>query len=389
MKGFKFARTPEIVFGAGRFRELPGLIARFGTTVLVVTGTASFAASGRRDALRRLLREGAIDFVEESIFGEPTPELVDGIVTRHRVPCPAVVLAIGGGSVIDAGKAVSAMLTVEDSVVRFLEGVGDREHPGTKVPCIAVPTTAGTGSEATKNAVLSRPGKDGFKKSLRHDNFVPDIALVDPELTAGTPPEISAACGMDAFTQLLESFVSVKATPLTDALAADGMAVMASNMTAACLEDAAEARAALAYGALLSGITLANAGLGVVHGLAGAVGGLFSVPHGVACGTLLAEATARTIALLRAAGSEGTAGLDKYAAAGRLFTGHLSVDTVSACDLLVEKLFAWSEALGMPPFGKYGITEQDVPAIVAAADNKNNPAAFDTAGLAALLGSRL
>lgn len=389
MKPFRLARTPEIVFGAGRFRELPGLINRFGKTVLLVTGAVSFAASGRRDALHRLLREGAIDFSEETVSGEPTPELVDGIVSRHRVPCPAVVLAIGGGSVIDAGKAVSAMLTVEESVVRYLEGVGDREHPGTKIPCIAVPTTAGTGSEATKNAVLSRSGPAGFKKSLRHDNFVPDIALVDPELTAGTPAEVSAACGMDAFTQLLESFVSTKATPPTDALAASGMAAMAPNMTAACLEDAAEARAALAYGALLSGITLANAGLGVVHGLAGAVGGLFPVPHGIACGTLLAEATARTIALLRAAGPEGKPGLEKYAAAGRFFSGRDAGNTAGLCDLLVEKLFAWNEVLAMPRLGEYGITEQDVPAIVAVADNKNNPAVFDAAGLAALLRSRL
>lgn len=389
MTGFKLARTPEILFGAGRFRELPGLVRRYGKTALVVTGAASFASSGRRAALHGLLREGAIDFAEEAVAGEPTPELVDGVVARHRVPGPTVVLAIGGGSVIDAGKAVAAMLTVEDGVVNYLEGVGDREHPGSKVPFIAVPTTAGTGSEATKNAVLSRSGPAGFKKSLRHDNFVPDIALVDPELTAGTPPEISAACGMDAFTQLLESFVSTKATPPTDALAASGMAAMAPNMTAACLEDAAEARAALAYGALLSGITLANAGLGVVHGLAGAVGGLFPVPHGIACGTLLAEATARTIALLRASGPEGKPGLEKYAAAGRLFAGQGSADMASGCGLLVEKLFAWNEALAMPRLGKYGITEQDVPAIVAVADNKNNPAVFDAAGLAALLRSRL
>ena len=188
-----------------------------------------------------------------------------------------VVLSTGGGSVIDAGKAVSAMLRVEGSVAEYLEDVGTRKHPGTKVPFVAVPTTAGTGCEATRNAVLSRVGPDGFKKSLRHDNFLPDAAVVDPVLTLSCPPDITAACGLDALTQLLESFVSTKASVLTDVLALSGLEHIGNSLVPACTNSGQDIdmRANLSYAALMSGITLTSAGLGTVHGFASSIGGLF------------------------------------------------------------------------------------------------------------------
>ena len=169
--------------------------------------------------IRSIWTRQNIKFQKVVVNSEPSPELVDETVQKYSAEKIDVVVSIGGGSVIDAGKAISAMLNTSGSVREYLEVVGNKEHPGTKVPFIAVPTTSGTGSEATKNAVISKLGKDGFKRSLRHDNLVPDVALIDPELTLNCPPDITAAAGMDCFTQLAEAYLSGKSNDYTDALA--------------------------------------------------------------------------------------------------------------------------------------------------------------------------
>src|SRR5689334_12763684 len=200
MVSFQFSVTPQLHFGAGKISMLPSLAKHYGKRVLLVTGAKSFMQSAHgADAVRSLEALGGT-VVHAVIAHEPSPVLIDTIVMEQQAPAD-VVIAIGGGSVLDAGKAISAMLPLREPVKNYLEGVGTKSHSGVKVPFIAVPTTAGTGSEATKNAVLSEIGESGFKKSLRHDNFVPDVALIDPELTYSCSPETTAASGMDAFTQ--------------------------------------------------------------------------------------------------------------------------------------------------------------------------------------------
>ncbi len=389
---FTFSRIPRIEFGAGKLERLPELARPFGSGCLLITGGSSLERSGNLGKITRLLERDGFSFDLESVTGEPSPDLVDEISERHRGKGKDFVLAAGGGSVIDAGKAVAAMLTRGNSVLDHMEKLSDSvPHPGTTLPLIAVPTTAGTGSEATKNAVLSRTGNNGFKSSVRHENFIPRVALVDPELTLGSPPEVSASCGMDAFTQLLEAYVSTGSSPMTDALALDGMRKMRGNLIPACGGGSRDisVRCAVSYGALISGIVLANAGLGVVHGMAAAIGGLFPVPHGVFCGSVLASATAMNITRLKETAADDPA-LEKYASVGRML-GRLPEETPvkQACAFLVEELKAWTEKLALPRLGAYGVREKDIGPIVALSGIKNNPVPLDDKDLAEIIGSRL
>lgn len=376
---FNFARIPNIKFGAGKFQELWDLIPKFGKNILFIIGKNSLKNSGKWEDISHKLEERHFNFSHVSISGEPSPLVIDNITSEFRSESIDLIIGIGGGSVIDAGKAISAMLTKEDSIKDYLEGVGTKQHDGLKIPYIAIPRTSGTGSEATKNAVISHIGPDGFKKSLRHDNFVPDIAIIDPELMLTCPSSISAACGMDAFTQLLESYVSSKANPMTDVLAYNGMKYIKDNLILACTTGAKDIniRSAMAYGSLLSGITLANAGLGIVHGLASQIGGLFEIPHGIVCGTLIAEATKININKLRQQDSKGYAHLKKYAEIGALMDGKKIIikeeNLFKSLDILVDTLENWSNTLNIEKLGKFGISKNEVNKIAESAGLKNNP----------------
>ncbi len=310
---------------------------------------------------------------------------------EHRDRNIDVVVAVGGGSVVDGGKAISAMLLQEKRVKTYLEGVGTGErHDGRKVPFIAVPTTSGTGSEATKNAVLSSVSEDGFKKSLRHNNFVPDIALIDPALMLSIPPDITASTGMDAIVQLLESYVSAKANPMTDALAWSGLEHAAASFLKACGEGASDVnvRAGMAYAALMSGIALANAGLGVVHGFASVIGGYFRIPHGVVCGTLFAPSIKNTIEnLLQNDPESGFP--EKYSRTGYLLSGKKGDDTETGCGLLVDTLYEWTRDLDIPRLGKYGIESFHLDMIINETGQKNNPALLSREQLKSILEERL
>jgi alcohol dehydrogenase class IV len=391
IKAFDFYRTPRLVFGSGRVKELGQIAASYGSEVLVVTGKDSLDRTGHWRKCAEAFKKAAVRFHRYSFSGEPSPDVVDHAVERFASPSLGAVVAVGGGSVIDCAKAIAAMLPLGEPITPYLEGVGTKTHPGKTLPFIAVPTTAGTGSEATKNAVISKVGRKGFKKSLRHDNFTPACALVDPELTLTCPPQVTASCGMDAFTQLLESFVSPQASPVTDALALTGIQHIASALPPASTDrgDDIECRSSLAYAAFLSGVTLANAGLGIIHGLAAPLGGLVPIPHGIVCATLVAEACRMNIKRIQELHGPDDIMLVKYSHAGRVLSCRPDADILTSCDLLVQKLDEWTQQLSMPRLGHYGVAEPDLEALAAQAGQKTNPVQLGLDDIKAILRARL
>jgi alcohol dehydrogenase len=343
------------------------------------------------------------------VSGEPSPAIVDGIVARRRATGPGsgsapvdVVVGIGGGSVLDTAKAVAGLLIPGNSVMDHLEGVGPQlPYRGPSVPFVALPTTAGTGSEATKNAVLSVRGPGGFKKSFRDEALVAQVAIVDPDLLGSCPPEVIAGNGMDALTQLLESYVSTRSNPFTDALALSGLACVRDGLPAWFDEAAAgrgaagpgtvaaAARERMAYAALCSGICLAQAGLGAVHGLASPLGAQFPIPHGAACGATLVATTRVNIAALESR-DPGSVALSRYATAARLFAGNAGSgnDDRAARSSLVPALESLTARLGVPRLSAFGITEADIPAIAAdsrGSSMKTNPIALTDDEIATIL----
>jgi len=387
---FHIARLPEILFGTGKARMLPAVIERFGNELLLLTGKQSFLQSEHWDRLCLHLQDAGIRWRQFSIEREPSPSIIDQCVRQFREDDIHVVVSIGGGSVLDAGKAISAMLKHEGSVKHYLEGVGDRKPNGAKVPFIAVPTTAGTGSEATKNAVISEVGHNGFKKSLRHDHFVPDVALVDPELMQQTPRSITARSGMDAFTQLLESYLSTNANYFTDSLALEAMRLIRDHLPVAVNEDPAnlESRAAVAYAAMISGITLANAGLGLVHGFASSVGGYIEIPHGLVCGRLMAPANRLTLEKLLLSGEKRGA-IAKYARIGKIFSKEGGKSDKYYAEFLVNKIEEWTESFGLENLSAFGLKNKDVEHIVVQTSNKYNPIALELEEMGAVLAKAL
>ncbi len=389
VNSFRFARLPEIIFRNGGITELPGLIEKSGYPLVMVTGKHSFIKSSRGKELFELLDDKEITYFRAIVPGEPSPSMIDESVERFHDKEIKLVIAIGGGSVLDAGKTISAMLTVPGSVKDYLEGVGDKEHPGTKIPFIAIPTTSGTGSEATKNGVISEVGPGGFKKSLRHENFVPDLALLDPELTLDCPVDITAASGMDCFTQLTEAFLSDRASAYTDAFAREGLkAIKNSLLRSVKFGNDIEARTGMSYAALNSGICLANAGLGTVHGFASVIGSRYDIPHGLVCGTLMAAANRVTIKELRKSGLPFPA-LEKYVKLGKLFLEEEGKSADYYIDGFVDYLYNLTEELQLPGLETYGLKEADAEAISEKTGNKNNPVKLGKNELIEILAERI
>ena len=372
---FEFATAGRIVAGAGRAAELPGVLAGLGSRVLVCTG----ANPARHADLLAGLGLPAATF---PVAGEPTVELARAGVAVAREHGADVIAAVGGGSVIDLGKAVAMLLANGGDPLDYLEAVGSGQKvTRPAVPFVAAPTTAGTGAEVTANAVLAVPGHR-LKASLRSPLMIPRVALVDPLLAVSCPPPVTAASGLDALTQCLEPFVSVRATPLTDGLAREGLRRAAAGLRAAYADGGdLAARADMATCALLGGMALANAKLGAVHGLAGVAGGTADVPHGMACAALLVPVIEANLRAL----PPGSPARDRYAEAAGLLTGRPDASVGDGLAWIRQTL----TLLAVPGLAAFGLTAAQAGDIAAkaltASSMQGNPAPLSQDDLEAIV----
>lgn len=391
---FTLSRLPRISFGGGMVTELPTAVARHGRRCLLVTGGSSFDGLGLDDLDARFAATGVELVGHVRAPAEPGPDVVDAFAHTARDLDAAVVVGIGGGSVLDTAKAVAGLAATGTSVMDHLEGVGRGVgYPGPALPFIALPTTAGTGSEATRNAVVTVRGPDGFKRSFRDERLVAAEAIVDPDLLRGCGADLIAANGLDALVQLLEAYTSVRATPVTDALALDGLAAVREGLLRWHADpggpDAASARARMAYAALLSGICLANAGLGAVHGLAAPIGSLLPIAHGAACGALVVATVRMNMERLASSGAEGAPALERYARVGRVLAGTTpGSDGATDRHALLSTLEAWTTSLDVPRLGSLGMTAEHIEAVLAGVSTSSmsgNPVALDPDDLRAIV----
>jgi len=383
--GFEFATANRIIFGDGCAKAVPELAAGYGRHVLVVTGSDP----GRAEWLVEGLQARGADVVLLCVSGEPDLAFVAGGADLARRRMIDAVVGIGGGSALDAAKAIAALATNPGEAIAYLEVVGGGQPlTADPLPMIAVPTTAGTGSEVTRNAVLTVPDRH-VKASLRSPLMLPRVAVVDPLLTYDVPPSITAATGLDALTQLIEPFMSSRANSMTDALCREGISCVARSLRRAWENGRhGEARADMSLASLFGGIALANAGLGAVHGLAAPIGGMFNAPHGAVCAALLPHVMAANVRALRAGADEGMA-LDRAAEVGRLLTGR----TGAGADEGIAWIRETVARLRIPRLSNVGVTSGDLPAIAEQAQRsssmKGNPAALAPEDLIAILNAAL
>ncbi len=378
---FEFATATRIIFGPGTVRQAASLAAEMGRRAFVVTGRSI----ERANLLLEQLKDRRIEYVTFSVPAEPTTTIVKQGVELARRSASLMVISVGGGSVLDAGKAIAAMLSNAGQLEDYLEVVGlGKPITEDSAPHITIPTTAGTGAEVTRNAVLGVP-EHRVKVSMRSAMMLPDLAIVDPELTYSMPPALTAATGLDALTQLIEAFVSNKANPLTDGICREGLARAGRSLRAA-YEDGGNknAREDMALASLFGGLALANAGLGAVHGFAGPLGGMIGAPHGVICAALLPFVTQANIEALQKRGA-GSPTLLRYDEAASFLTGKAGTKATAGLEWMQELC----TGLKVTPLTQFGLKEQDFPQVAAKAQKsssmKGNPVALTDGELTQIL----
>ena len=398
MNTFRLVAPRELRIEPGTFRRLVELVQSEGYhQPILITGGRSVRGREEWGIVTDSFLARGLPFLEFTVRGEPGPDLVNDTVREIVTDAPQsdVVVAVGGGSAIDAAKAVAAGVATVTSagsaaaggaaartfdITHYLEGVGTVGPSGDTLPVIAFPTTAGTGTEATMNAVISRVGPGGFKKSLRHPGFVPRMAVIDTDLHENCPVEVTRASGLDAITQLLEPYLSTKANPVTDALAILGLSRAGKAFPRLLAgDDEPELRSEMALAAYLSGVCLSNAGLGVIHGFASPLGALRDIPHGVVCGMLLAPVLRRTL--------DGTYIAPRGDAGERLDDISRALGAGGSAEALVDLVADWAAPLGR--LGDYGFTREDLREVVAGTGLKNYPVAIDPEELNEILGEVL
>lgn len=380
---FEFATASRIIVGAGALREAGALAKELGTRALIVTGRDA----ARSEPLQSLLRAAGVTCAVRSISGEPTLDTIRDAVAAARAEQVDLVIGFGGGGALDAGKAIAALLTNDGDPLDYVEVIGrGRALARAPSPFIAIPTTAGTGAEATRNAVLGSP-EHRVKVSLRSALMLPRVALVDPELAVSLPPAVTASTGLDALTQLIEPYVCVRANPMTDALCVEGIRRAARSLRSAIEHgDDLAAREDMAVAALFSGMALANAGLGAVHGFAAPIGGMFPAPHGAVCAALLPHVMAVNLRALRERAPTHPS-LARYDEVARLVTGSPTADADEGLEWVTELV----RDSNIPSLKQYGITRAAFPELIEAAmrasSMKANPIALTPVELNGVLES--
>lgn len=381
MTRFEFATATRIVFGAGTLPEAVKAAQGFGRRVFLVTGSKVERAKGLVEQLKR----SGMEVVMASVSGEPTTDSVQALTAQAKAERCDAVIGFGGGSVIDAAKAVSGLLTNEGDLFDYLEVIGKAlplKNPA--APYIAIPTTAGTGAEVTRNAVLGSK-EHRVKVSLRSPLMLPRLAIVDPELTYDLPPDVTTYTGLDALTQVIEPYVCTKANPMTDGWCVEGIRRAAKSLRKA-VEQGSDpaAREDMAVTSLFGGLALANAGLGAVHGFAAPFGGMFPAPHGAVCAALLPHVMAANIKALQGRAPGGVA-LARYGEIGRLLTGMPQATAEDGVEWVAELV----KDLQVPKFSQYGFNEKEIGSVVGkaaqASSMKANPVELNEATLAEIL----
>ena len=365
---FEFATASRIIFGQGTVKEVAPMASNMGNCALLVTGRNL----ERAGPLSGSLKNTGMKIVTFSVSDEPTIELTIKGVELARQNASDIVIGMGGGSVIDTAKAIAALLTNSGDITDYLEVIGrGKQLSRPSAPCIAIPTTAGTGAEVTKNAVLTSQ-EHKVKVSLRSPTMLPDLAIVDPELTYSMPPSLTASTGLDALTQVLEPFVSVKSNPLTDAICIEGLKRAARSLHRA-FKDGSDTRARedMAIVSLFGGLTLANSKLGAVHGIAGPMGGMFPVPHGVICARLLPFVVEVNVRALKRHNSQQY--LLRYDQVAQVLTGKSNAKAEEG----IARIHDLCDALDIPGLSDFGITEDHFPDLITsskkASSMKGNP----------------
>ena len=366
---FEFATANRVIFGPGTLREVAPAAARWGNRVLLVTGQSTARAA----ALLDQLDARGLSTLPIKVVGEPTVETVQSGVRRAREFGCDLAIGFGGGSVIDTGKAIAALLGNEGELADYLEVIGKgRLLAGPSLPFIAIPTTAGTGAEVTRNAVLAST-RHRIKVSLRSPFMLPRLAVVDPELTYSLPPGLTATTGMDALTQLIEPYVSNSSNPLTDTLCREGIRRISKSLHRAYRDGGdREAREDMSLASIMGGMALANAKLGAVHGLAGPLGGMLQAPHGALCARLLPLIMEANIVALRERAPDSPVP-GRYRELARMLTGRENARSFDG----VSWLNALCTTLAIPALSTFGLHGDMLPEIVdqamKASSMKGNP----------------
>lgn len=366
---FEFATASRIIFGPGRVSEVPSLVQTMGRNAFVITGSSV----ERVRPLLSSLEQVGINCAAFPVATEPTTVLVQEGTEKARETGCDVVIGIGGGSVMDTAKVIAALLANAGDLNDYLEVIGQgKQFSRPAVPCIVIPTTAGTGTEVTRNSVLSSP-EHKVKVSVRSPYLLPRLAVIDPELTYSAPPKVTAYSGLDALTQLIEVYVSNKANPLTDGICREGLRRAGRSLRAACQDGTdRNARENMAIAALFSGLGLANAKLGAVHGFAGPLGGMYSAPHGAVCARLLPFVMEVNVRALKERAS-GSPALARYDEVAQILTGDPSANAARGVNFVQELC----QLLSVEPLSVHGLTEGDFQEAVTkakrASSMKGNP----------------